>query len=364
MFRRRPALLVRPALDDDALHTTLTELRPSPQLHGLGAGRTRPLWQPAAELLRDTGRDWDRRWHRMSVLAGELPPAVCERWTAERPGDGDALVLRACVRSARAAAEGRAAAREAEQACLRAADACPEDPTPWLALLDVMYALAVPVRDAVPVWTEAVNRAPWHRGAYHRLLRHLSPRGPGTVTAMTDFARHAAARAPHGSPLALLPVAARVELVAHRHLRVRTGLGADAPLERGPGRRGDRDGSGPLVPHRRHAACRGRRRPQPPRFRPGPHPPPGRGRTRLPAYRPPYDDAPLGAAAGAGAHVSLLARPAGGVRRRDGRRPSQTAAGSASAAVSFSAASRRSRSSRRTRTIQPIGTPAANSHHW
>ncbi|WP_405642526.1 hypothetical protein [Streptomyces sp. NBC_00019] len=228
MFRRRPALLVRPALDDDTLHTTLTELRPTPQLHGLGAGRTRPLWQPVAELLRDTGRDWDRRWHRMSVLAGDLPPAVCERWTADRPGDGDALVLRACVRSARAASEGRAAAREAEQACLRAADACPEDPTPWLALLDVMYALAVPVRDAVPVWTEAVNRAPWHRGAYHRLLRHLSPRGPGTVTAMTDFARHAASRAPHGSPLALLPVAARVELVAHRQLRGRTGLGADA----------------------------------------------------------------------------------------------------------------------------------------
>ncbi|MFD3840603.1 hypothetical protein ACFWWC_30745 [Streptomyces sp. NPDC058642] len=45
---------------------------------------------------------------------------------------------------------------------------------------------------------------------------------------MTDFARHAASRAPHGSPLALLPLAARVELVAHRHLRGRTGLGADA----------------------------------------------------------------------------------------------------------------------------------------
>ncbi|MFI9830365.1 hypothetical protein ACIHIX_22060 [Streptomyces sp. NPDC051913] len=227
MFRRRPALLVRPALDDDALHTTLTELRPTPQLHGLGAGRTRPLWQPVAGLLRDTGRDWDRRWHRMSVLAGELPAAVCERWIADRPGDGDALVLRACVRSVRAAAEGRAAARQAEQACLLAADACPEDPTPWLALLDLMYAFAVPIRDAVPVWTEAVDRAPWHRGAHHLLLRQLSPRGHGTVTAMTDFAQHTASRAPHGSPLALLPVAARVELVAYRQGQGRTGLGVD-----------------------------------------------------------------------------------------------------------------------------------------
>ena len=32
-------LLIRPALDDDPLHATLTELRPTPQLHGLGAGR-------------------------------------------------------------------------------------------------------------------------------------------------------------------------------------------------------------------------------------------------------------------------------------------------------------------------------------
>ncbi|MEU9171344.1 hypothetical protein AB0D34_26680 [Streptomyces sp. NPDC048420] len=224
MLRRRPTLLLRPALDDDALHTTLTELRPTLQSHGLGAGSSRPHWQPVAELLRDTGRDWDRRWHRMSVLADRLPAAVSERWIADRPGDGDALVLRACVR--RAPAEARVTAREAERACLRAAEVCPEDPTPWLAYLDLMYSHAVPPRDAVPVWTEAVTRAPWHRGAYHRLLSYLSPRGHGTVTDMTDFARQAAARAPYGSPLALLPVAARIELVAHRQRQMP--LGADS----------------------------------------------------------------------------------------------------------------------------------------
>ncbi|MFK4103090.1 hypothetical protein ACI2L1_23980 [Streptomyces sp. NPDC019531] len=229
MLRRRTAPLLRPALDDDALHRTLTELRPTPQLHGLGAGRTRPLWQPVAELLQDTGRDWDRRWHRMSVLADQLPAAVCERWIAERPGDGDALVLWACVRCVRyrrGSAERGTAVQDAERACLRAAEACPEDPTPWLALLGLMHSVAVPTRDAVTVWTEAVTRAPWHRGAYHRLLRYLSPRGHGTVNDMTDFARQAAAPAPYGSPLALLPVAARVELVAHRQRQMP--LGADS----------------------------------------------------------------------------------------------------------------------------------------
>ncbi|TPQ19194.1 hypothetical protein [Streptomyces sporangiiformans] len=216
MLRRRPSLLIRPELDDRALHVTLTELRPAQQLHGLGAGRTRPLWEPVAALLRATGRDWDRRVHRISVLAGSLPPAVPQRWIADRPDDADALVLQAFALSERAPAEGRAAAHRAEQACLRAARACPEDPTPWLALLSLLDAFAAPARYAVPVWTEAVDRAPWNRTAYHRLLRYLSPRGHGTVPDMMDFAEQGAARAPYGSPLVLLPVAARVELVAHR----------------------------------------------------------------------------------------------------------------------------------------------------
>ncbi|MET9850963.1 hypothetical protein ACFZC6_11395 [Streptomyces ossamyceticus] len=216
MLRRRPALLIRPALDDDPLHATLTELRPTQQLHGLGAGRTRPVWEPVATLLRTTGRDWDRRTHRIAVLARRLPAAVSQRWIADRPTDGDALVLRAFVETDRAPADDHAAVRGAEHLCLRATEACPEDPAPWLALLSLMHSCAVPVKDAVPVWTEAVNRAPWLRTSYHRLLRYLSPRGHGTVPDMMDFAWQAAVRAPHGSPLALLPVAARVELMAHR----------------------------------------------------------------------------------------------------------------------------------------------------
>ncbi|WP_228473023.1 hypothetical protein [Streptomyces cyaneochromogenes] len=219
MLRRRTSLLIRPELDDDPLHRTLRDLRPTQQLHGLGAGRTSPAWGPVAELLHATGRDWDRRAHRVSVLARGLSAVVCERWAADRPDDGDALVLRAFVQSARAPAEGHAAVRQAEQTCPRAAAACPEDPTPWLALLSLMHAAAVPVRDAVPVWTQAVNRAPWHRTACHLLLRYLSPRGHGTVPDMMDFAWQAAFQAPHGSPIALLPVAARVELVAHRQGR-------------------------------------------------------------------------------------------------------------------------------------------------
>ncbi|WP_037668282.1 hypothetical protein [Streptomyces griseus] len=218
MFRRSPPLLARPALDDAPLHATLTELRPTPQLHGLGTNHTRPPWHPAAHLLRTTPRDWDLRTHRVCVLAQHAPPTLSTRWTTDRPDDPDALTLHAHVQAIRAAAQlnDPTAARDAEHACYRAAEASPEDPTPWLALLQLLHAFAVPPRDAVPVWTEAVTRAPWHRAAYHHLVRYLSPRAHGTVADLMDFAHQAAARAPHGSPLALLPLAARIELVAHR----------------------------------------------------------------------------------------------------------------------------------------------------
>jgi hypothetical protein len=46
---------------------------------------------------------------------------------------------------------------------------------------------------------------------------------------MLDFARQAAARAPYGSPLAVLPVAARIELIAHRRAESPlSALGADS----------------------------------------------------------------------------------------------------------------------------------------
>ncbi|MER6122055.1 hypothetical protein ABT173_05040 [Streptomyces sp. NPDC001795] len=216
MLRRRTPSVTGPELDDRQLSRTLKELRPSQQLHGLGAGSSRPLWAPVAELLRATGRDWDRRVHRISVLARALPPVVTERWIKDRPRDPDALVVRACARVAQVKGAQGEAAWDVYGDCRRATEAAPEDPTPWLAMLWLMYSCGSPVHAAVPVWTEAVTRDPWNRAAYHQMLRHLSPRGHGTLMEMIDFAARCASQAPQGSPVALLPLAARVELVAHR----------------------------------------------------------------------------------------------------------------------------------------------------
>ena len=216
MLRRRTPVLTGPELDDRPLLRTLKEVRPSQQLHGLGAGTGRPVWTPVAELLRATGRDWDRRVHRIGVLARALPPVVTDRWVKDRPRDPDALVVRACARVARVEGPAPSDARDIYDDCLRATEAAPEDPTPWLAVLRLMYACGSPVHTAVPVWTEAVTRDPWNRSAYHQMLRHLSPRGHGTLMEMIDFAARCAGQAPPGSPVAVLPLAARVELVAHR----------------------------------------------------------------------------------------------------------------------------------------------------
>ncbi|MFI6929304.1 hypothetical protein [Streptomyces sp. NPDC050287] len=217
MLRRRTPVVTGPELDDRQLHRTLTELRPSQQMHGLGTGPTRPLWTPAAELLRATGRDWDRRVHRISVLAHTLPPVVTDRWVKDCPRDPDALVVRACARVAQVKEKTNwSDVWDVYGDCRRAADAVPEDPTPWLAVLRLMYSCGSPPHAAVPVWTEAVNRDPWNRTAYHQMLRHLSPRGRGTLMQMIDFAERCTSQAPHGSPVALLSLAARVELVAYR----------------------------------------------------------------------------------------------------------------------------------------------------
>jgi hypothetical protein len=209
-----PAVLVRPELDDDALHRTLSQVRPVRQLHGLGVDQGRDLWLPAARLLRATGSDWDRRTHRVPVLATAFSPATAERWCADQPRDRDALAVRAHLDAQHAIAAWQTSAADAERSCRQAAEACPEDPTPWLALLSVRCALGLAEQHVRSIWQEVVARDPGSRAAHHEFLRYLSPRRHGSLLAMTDFARTCAQRAPRRSPLAVLPLACRVEQFA------------------------------------------------------------------------------------------------------------------------------------------------------
>lgn len=109
-----------PALDDDELIAA--------------RGRfVQGRWSEARTLLVGTGRDWDRRGHRLLALA-ETPSAVdwAGDWLLVEPESADAAVLLGCARVARALrpkAKANDAAR-AREACLAAARLIPDDPTP------------------------------------------------------------------------------------------------------------------------------------------------------------------------------------------------------------------------------------------
>lgn len=227
MLRHRNKVLMRPELDDEALRRTVMSVRPVQQMHGLGADRGAATWVPVAELLRETGADWDRRIHRVSVLAGTLPAALVDAWAARCPGDRDALTVRAYVHVARTdRAATPATLDRAEAACTEAALADPKDPTPWIALLSLFRRHRIPASRGWRVWDEVVKRDPWNRTAHHEMVRCLSPRACGTsVFEMKDFADDRAATTATGSPLAVLPLAARAEHYSHRL----TTVSRDAP---------------------------------------------------------------------------------------------------------------------------------------
>ncbi|MEU5593640.1 hypothetical protein [Streptomyces sp. NPDC020298] len=170
--------------------------------------------QAARALLQRTGDDWDRRGHRIAVLAQHPYAAAWARdWLGAEPRSADAAALLALafVHRARRGKEGRGPARDA---CRAAAALAPADPTPWLGLL--LLERAAGNDDTVArIFGEVRDRHPEHHHAHHLMVARLAERdagrGPDPLHEVYDFADRTAARAPADSPLALLPVIARAE---------------------------------------------------------------------------------------------------------------------------------------------------------
>ncbi|MFI7502056.1 hypothetical protein ACIBVL_26950 [Streptomyces sp. NPDC049687] len=203
--RRAAARTPDPALDDAGLAAARA---------ALSQGR----WQAARSLLAHTGDDWDRRAHRVTVLAREpYSAAWAHDWLLARPGCPDARVLLALaqVRRVRRGKEDPAVARAA---CRTAADLAPADPTPWLGLLMLERdGAAEPQRGAetVRIFEEIRARHRDHHHAHHLMVARLAERragsGPDPLHEVYDFAAWAAEQAPADSPLAILPVVAHAE---------------------------------------------------------------------------------------------------------------------------------------------------------
>ncbi|MGR8011464.1 hypothetical protein [Streptomyces hypolithicus] len=202
--RRRTDRSFDPALDDAELVTVRGQL---------AQGR----WPKARALLAATGDDWDRRGHRLLVLAGATGAAAwADDWLLAEPESGDAVTLIACaaVLGALRGKDAGGAPARAREACRRAAERSPADPTPWLGLL--LLARSLGTEDEVTQLFDQVRlRHPEHHHAHHLITARLAERLPGTgsdpLHEVYDFAAWAAEQAPADSPLAVLPVVAHAE---------------------------------------------------------------------------------------------------------------------------------------------------------
>lgn len=199
--RKRAAHAFDAALDDAELAAARS---------ALAQGR----WQVARALLARTGDDWDRRGHRVTVLAQEPYCAAWTRdWLLAEPESADAAVLLALAQVQRAL-RGKDTPARAREACHTAAALAPADPTPWLGLLMLERALGAE-EEVGRLFAEVRARFADHHHAHHLMVARLAERrahiGPDPLHEVYEFATWAAEQAPADSPIAVLPVIAHTE---------------------------------------------------------------------------------------------------------------------------------------------------------
>lgn len=201
---RRPRISL--ALDDAELTRVLGRL----SKRG-GSGRSADV-ALVASLLEETGDDWDRRSHRVSVLAeATADTGVAAAWLGREPHSADALVFHAWAGLARGMRDGHLEdAAELVSQCHRAADLGPEDPLPWVALIGVSRIERYGQNDVNAVWREATGRDRWHREAYMQMLAYLSPEEGGSSASVLDFVDVVRTRIPANAPCAAVELTAAV----------------------------------------------------------------------------------------------------------------------------------------------------------
>ncbi|MGW7522456.1 hypothetical protein [Streptomyces sp. NPDC054783] len=193
---RRRRVRLAPELDDQDLGKLLKSLVATTRT---GTIATSDLCvAQMSRLLEQESGDWDRRGHRIDVLAGYLSGSHLSRsWATREPRSVDALVLHAWTQVAQGRAQGRLEDPAGTvQTCLRAAELAPEDPTPWVALLAVARLERREQSQVFGVWNEVLARDRWNREAYLNMLAYLSPDEAGSRIQVLEFVDTLRARMP------------------------------------------------------------------------------------------------------------------------------------------------------------------------
>ncbi|MGW2485791.1 hypothetical protein ACWCV9_01045 [Streptomyces sp. NPDC001606] len=207
--RRRRARLA-PELDDQELGRLLKSLVATTRT-GTIATTDLCVAQISRLLDQDPG-DWDRRTHRISVLAEFLTGSNLPRsWVTREPRNATALTLYGWTRVAQIRTQDQPGdSADAVDSCLRAAELAPQDPTPWVALLGLARWERWKQPQAFGVWNEVLARDRWNREAYMTMLSYLSPEGAGSRLQVLEFVDSLGARMPANAPCVATELTAQV----------------------------------------------------------------------------------------------------------------------------------------------------------
>ncbi|REK91957.1 hypothetical protein DY245_01230 [Streptomyces inhibens] len=208
-FRRRKGSLPRllPELDDIALGQARQRLE---NCWSRGQLDTSVL-ALVANVIDDAGHDWDRRAHRVGVLAAAAGRAMPGIWRRNSPQDPGALLLHAWSELIQAGQGSPIDLAGTRETCQLAAGLLPADPTPWTLYLATLRMERRPSRDLSPIWREIKARDPWNREAHLQALGYLSPDECGSTSLILDLLDGMRSDMPLDAP------AAGLELTAHLH---------------------------------------------------------------------------------------------------------------------------------------------------
>ncbi|MFE3325246.1 hypothetical protein [Streptomyces sp. NPDC059176] len=186
-------------------------------------------WRAASQLLAGTGKEGELRWQRVQAFAGAASLELQQQpgsggswlrtWRAQAPKDAGGAAVHAefLVQQAWRSSGGvgsddfRIILEEARTVCADAALLAPGDPVPYIVELAVARGLGYSHEEFDQVWAKVIDRAPVHMGAHLAALHYWCEKWHGSRTEADHFATTAAARAPHGSLLAALPLFAVFE---------------------------------------------------------------------------------------------------------------------------------------------------------
>ena len=177
-------------------------------------------WEAARDLLRVTGRDWDRRVFRLHALAYcAVGLRWAETWANTEPHNPDALAMlahvqavRSILRSPDTSGSGTDDAMErAWHACQQAAGAYDADPSPWVVMMALLRVHRPDAQLLMRIWKEVQARDPYNLEAHHELVTYAFERNHGSNAQMHNWARDLAYAAPKGSAASVVLLVAHAE---------------------------------------------------------------------------------------------------------------------------------------------------------